>query len=284
MTIDYPDFSSPYAIAGLLGEGSPSGTPGGIFLTNFPQLQLTVTSLVLSAGGNETYPASGYYGINQPSYQGALSISTSGAGPATFAVVLNWLIGSVLVAQDYFQMWAGSVASPHVVQFKGPTKGVQLQVVLENTSAFSITVNNFALYQDSRQAPYDIWRTCYNSGPSYPGAAVNGAIPSILAGNVIGYAAPALAASASETYALPLWTGRCVLLVATTSNTTNGQVVLNNAADILVPGNFVNGFTNSTGQLTLVDITLPRSQCTAEIINKAAANETMNLSLIAAEY
>jgi hypothetical protein len=218
--------------------------------------------------------------VNQPSYDGYISISTSAAGPVYVTFNLNWLQNGIVIATEVWNIICGTAANPHIIFPKGPTKGDHLQIEIISFSA-NATLVGFQMYQHSRDYRFDDWRSVQCN--AFQGAS---APFSNAPGLELGYRIiAAQGAGATDNIALPLFAGRVRLEANTASGTNDLGITI---TDVGSPGT-TNGEvvyaakSDSTGNIN-ADINLPRSTVQISMHNGNAAAQETRWAVIIEEY
>lgn len=283
-TAEYPDWDTPQQHANRIAA---TGAP---LLNLKGMLTFNNTGLAIPALGIVTLPASGAFSIGQVSYEAVLQVSTLAGTATPVAVLFTWLdsTSGITVASQEFTFFAGSVASPHLVEGHGPSNSDQLVIQLINNSGANAISVSYAFLQSSRPRDTHLWRT--QNTPAIPGFTM---ASSFMRQNILCAESQALALNAGVNLLLPFYTGT-VRLFATTTDATgaNLQIILfYNSALITLNDDFPykalgnSGFSPG-GQSTLEaeNIVLARSQMSIQLFNKnAAAGETLTAHLVAQE-
>jgi hypothetical protein len=264
-------------LAALLASGSPSGTPGGVPLLNLDQQVTQQTTLVV--GSTTTL---GPFSIDQPSYVGALSFVNGAAGGASLTIFLNWTDGAGNnVHVDAINLWAGTGASPHIVMFEGPTRGTEVSITL--TVSASSTLNFYDFYQSSRIITKHQYRSNQWLASNVTGTVAGNGVP----GNVVAVCnASGLAAGGTTTFLLPMYIGRVMIYIQTSSGTSDMQCILRNAADPSAVGDQSLLLMNSTsaGIGFQNDVFLPYTQCSFSLHNGNAATKNLFAVITGTDY
>lgn len=271
-------------LASILATGAPGGTTGGIPL-------LVFGNNVLVNGANQNLPINtaqqyGPFTINQPSYDGYLSVTSSAAGGTPVLTILfAWTQGGVTLYQDLYYVYQGqNGAAAHTIRFKGPTKATSLTIFITPTGHSAI-LNQFQVMQHSRVYPYDIWRSESNS--QFQNAGASSQVGYDLAANILASVSPInIGAASSQILTLPLWVGRAQLQASSASSAADLTVTISSASETNVSnvGNVYQAISNGNGLISSVPIVLPRAQCQLTLKNGNAAAQNINFFLTIAEY
>jgi hypothetical protein len=262
-------------IAALIATGSPAGTPGGVPLLTNSQVVANAAAIAFSTG-TQTF---GPYAIDQPGYDVAIDVTSTIVGLAGISVTMQWndSVSGALMATEEWDLLPGPL-SANVVIGKGPTKGNQLTIRMVLTAGGPATIaGNMTVLQNSRVYTRDDWRMIATNAAT--GGFVT-ASPNIYAG-LLGSAHPNLATGAADTYVLPLFAGRVELYVATTSNTDDAFLTVQNVANPppspqMLSLSTVVGQTGGNPQIVI----LPKAQCTVTIRNENAGNQTVTWACV----
>jgi hypothetical protein len=253
----------------------------GVSLLSSPQLALQAAAAAVAVGTPVTEPASGYAAISQIGYDGVLQISALNTG-TVLNVVHSWYEAGVQVATDSFWIYPAEVVTPHLLYFRGPTKGSQLRVTF-TAYGNTVTIISYQIFQNSRVYESDIWRTV--SGASFLGPGIVASATFDTASNVIASLEEAtVAGGASVTLILPVWTGKARIALQSTSDVADASAAITAYSDQnITQGYAYYGFTDAQGVLD-DDVELPRAQCTLILTNGNVNPKNLSVGITAAEY
>jgi hypothetical protein len=265
-------------IAAWIAGGAVGATPGGVPLLTASNSLINAGSILLTTG-TQTF---GPFTITQPGYDIAIDITSTGAGLVGVGIIAQWndSVSGALVSEEEWDILPGPVGSFNNIIGTGPTKGNQLTLKMNVTNGGPVTVSGIiTLLQNSRIYKRDDWRMYLINGAT---GGLATASPD-LAANFLGSAHPNLAASGgNSTYVLPLYAGRISLSVASTSNTNDAFITVQQSANPS-PSPQIIAFPTAVGQSggATAIVTLPRQQCTVTINNENAAIKTVTWSAVA---
>lgn len=267
-------------------SGLSTGIPNGIAVTGVPLL--TKSTLVKNQGAISQAPGtqsnSATFSIQQIGYEIFLSVFAATNIAAYYRISLQWFdsgTGIQTGQEDYWIIPGPGSGSPHTIIGHGPTKGDQLVIVSENPaqSVGNNVTHSYVVLENSRDYQSDQWESL-----TFAGANITNTFADIFTG-CIASTNTSIGATSSVTRLLPLYNGLVTVVFSTTSGLTDGVLNIQQVADQSNGGALPNqtvlfGQTGSNGQLYVVNVALPSSQCQAVLTNNNAATKTFGLSVI----
>ena len=276
---------------------SPAQVAGQIAVTGAPPL---VFKQILSQGVGVSLPhasslirpVSGKISFNQPAYEFWFNVATLGAAAPVISVELQWFDSATGARTDdeLYYFYSGNV-NAHFIHGRGPTKGDQLVFIMTNYSTTIDATISWVGLQTSRTFTREFWHTIGQgiTQPAYPGLT---AAASDISSNTLSAETHVLGASGSLVIVLPLYTGTVRIFGTTTDATAgNSQWQIFNNTDAIGPTQIAGGANGQTSDsplgvksLYLADITLPRAQCSLQLVNgNTTTSQTLNTAIIAQE-
>lgn len=263
-----------------------TGIPNGIAITGVPALTKSTLvknqTAVSQAPGTQSSSAT--FSIEQPGYEIFLSTFAASNIAAYFRISLQWFdsgTGIQTGQEDYWIIPGPGSGSPHTIIGHGPTKGDQLVIVSENPaqSVGNNVTHSYVVLENSRDYQSDQWESL-----TFTGANITNTFANIFTG-CIASTNTSVNAGASIPRLLPLYNGLVTVVFSTTSGITDGILNIQQVADQSNAGAIPNetaffGQTGANGQLYVVNVALPSSQCQAVITNNNAAAKTFGLSIL----
>lgn len=283
---DFPDWTAPQAHATAI---STTGAPSLVF----KRLIDVLIGQSIAAASSITRPASGQFALNQPGYEIQLNVGTLGGTAPIVSVELQWFDSSFGARMDdeIYYFYSGNV-NGHQIHGRGPTKGDQVVVIIHNYSATSAVTVSYTLLQTSRVFTREFWKTIgpNATAPVFPGFTAATMNPS---SGALAVSTGSVAANGNTSLVLPLYTGTVAFTGLTTDTTAgNSEWDIVTATDQQVPQatvlagrNGESGFAaDGATSLYLPDVSLPRSQCTLNMLNhNATTTESLTGTMFARE-
>jgi hypothetical protein len=272
-------------IAALLATGDTSGTPGGVPLLNLYDLLTSSTSTNIAAGNEITL---GPFDISQISYEMLVEAGTGqNAAVAPISVIFNWTdshsgLQTSTQIYNFYSAYTGGGGAAHAVEGHGPSNADTLTVIIYSPDQ-AVTVA-YALLQSSRNYLRHEWRTQNNitNNTSFPTQTFISCQPSvnILAAQQTG----SLAVNGSITYLLPFYVGNASVYMHSATAAIGAQATLQDALTAFSSISIQKYSTIATGDLAPPGLaTLPRDQCSVEIVNGTTAASNIQFAMIAQE-
>jgi hypothetical protein len=254
----------------------------GVPLLSNQQTMVQLATTTVSVGTPVLLPASGFSTISQIGYDGVLEFSALTTG-TVLNVQHNWYEGGVQVAQDSFWIYPAAVVTPHLLYFRGPSKGSQL-IVKFTAYGNAVTIINYENFQNGRIYDSDLWRTI--SGATFLGPGIIATATFDTPSNVIVSQEEAAVAGGGGSVQLfmPLWTGKARITLQSTSNAADASVQITGFADQNITQGYVYyGFTNAEGVLN-DELVLPRAQCLMTVVNGNVNPKNLFFAITGEEY
>jgi hypothetical protein len=270
---DYPDWSVPQTSA------------DSIAATGVPLLTMQNSVGLFDVLVNPTSTVNiGTFPVTQPSYEISISSAESGAGVwAPMFCEMLWYddTATVILAEETWYFWPGTVGSDHVVVGKGPTKGTQVSVSLTNTSASGAYTASGGVYQRSHIYTRDVWQS-----QSYPASmSASPVAPADPDALMLAGISVSLGAGVSNTWELPLWAGLVSLNVGTASNASDAIAIIQSSTDPNAAGlnqRTARFLSDATGTIN-AQFALGRSQNRITLTNNNATTRQLVASLYAVD-
>jgi hypothetical protein len=262
--------------------------PTNISTTGAPLLNLynllTEGTANIGLGDSTTL---GPFTISQIGYEFIIELGTAqDTNAAEVSINFQWsdsASGLVTAVQTFnaYAAYTGGSGPSHQVEGHGPSNADTLFVYVTATSQ-PVEVY-YALLQTSRVYGRHDWRTQNPSGvaitfPTMTYVSCNPAC-NILAGQATGN----LTENESISYLLPLYVGTGSIWFNTGTQVTGGAALLQDAFNVLSSSTLQRWKSASNGDQSPTPISLPRDQCTIEMLNGTTGTTAMTLGIIAQE-
>lgn len=265
MTTDWPDDNpSAHRALAIFNQTVPLGVASNLIDTR---------TITIPNGTSDTF---GPFPVGQVSHEFAISFGATSGSIATLKAKFTWsdIATGIVTDTDEFGIRAGTVAAPHVLRIFGRSKGNQCTLTLDNAGTGFTADITYVWVQQSRIYEREVFRTLtwgQNAGDNHP----NFNMPE----NVIAQSLLTVAAGQEVTRNLPAWTGMVSLAAATTSGTSDCEMIVVDQGPL---GETVyDDFTNSKGRIN-AQFPLPRSQCQLQVINGSASSRGITVAMIIA--
>jgi hypothetical protein len=263
-----------------------TGTP---LIVNRQYLLNQTVATAIGVGDTVIFPSSGTIPVGQVGYDGLITISAAGATTLLVPceIIVTWYDNGVVIDSQVYNVYAGqSTTSPHQIYIKGPTRGTAFSISFTNNSGTTSFTVQCQIFQNSRVYLFDLWRTIV--GVFLAGTtALNLLGDYETSGNYVLVLPPSsVGAGDTNSYVMPLYTGKVNISAATASLTTDMQVSLSNPiSPAAVQGAIINVFSNSQGFVSpITELGLPKDQLTANMHNGNAAIKNLSITIIGTDY
>lgn len=257
----------------IAGTGAP--------LIHGVQNVFSATNVALPANNTQFFPgASAQTTVVGISYEGFVTLSGA-VNPTSIDIDFSWYENGILVYEERRWFYVGTVASPHSIFFKGPSKGSSVNVSIGG-AVNATTIVAFQFNTSSRPTDKDEWRTL--SGQFQSGAANGTGVYDLAKNLILAYNFPAQAAGNTQVLCLPYWEGKFSLDANTGSNTTDLQVIMDDIPTVGDNTSWFNRKSDASGFLEVTESFMPRTQQKISIRNANAAAETINCFLVTNQY
>jgi hypothetical protein len=269
-------------IAALLATGSAAGAPGGVPLLNLYNSLADASGTVITTGNQVVL---GPFTVSQIAYEFVLSLATlQNTAVAPVTVDFTWTdstSGLKTADQNYgiYAAYTGGGGPAHLIEGHGPSNADTVTVTIFNAGAQSVTVS-YALLQSSRNYLRHEWRTQTPAGNiAFPTMTYISCVPAanILAGQTSGSLN-----NSSTTYLLPFYVGSAQLWGSIAVAANAGSFLLLDTIRSL-SNTVLARWKTSSGDVSPVQIMLPRDQCQLEMSNGTATASTMSVGIVAQE-
>lgn len=264
--LDYPDWTAPQAHAdAIAATGAPLLTLPG---------SLVSSAMVLGPG---LTGSTALFTIDQPCYEIRLDPFQSGAGAAgPLLIQLTWVDVSSLTNSDAesWYIWPGTGSGGHLIFGKGPVKGAQLFLLMQNFSAGATYTVNYKIFARSHLYTRDDLRSGVRA------STVSGANLPVIdpTSGLLAFRNVNLGAGLGDTTELPLYNGMIMLSANTASNTGDLTITVQDSANPNAEGlggAFWVQKTDANGLYT-GQVMLPKYQCNIRMVNGNAAAKIAN--------
>lgn len=261
------------------GTGAPDF--GGSALIQAEQIVLTEVTQTLSFGTSKSFTVP----VTRPAYLMRLELqnTTDTTTIMPVAVQMAWTDTASGIVLDFQQwnMFAADDTGKHIVVCKGPCAGNDLTITIFNNALTAATLTySIYLAETGQYFTQHDWRTQDQVIPKFPGYLqpnshnISG-VPLILDHISV-------PAGASQTYAMPLYSGPATLTINISSGGGDDEFVLINGSDVRSAFNalwYVESPTAEGGYPT--QIFLPRTQGLLQIANFKTIAEEISFTIIA---
>lgn len=288
-TQDYPDWSPPaeqmleadygvtQQIAALIATGSPTGSPGGVPLLNGAKQAYIQQNHVVPSGlfSSPIVPltAPGYFAHFE-------ALANAASTNPFFGIEMRWLdpTANFIMGSEKWVIPASSVAAGAVVVGKGPIKGTQLEVLIDNFDPVNTMTIQALVLETTQYIARDDWRSIVHG--SIPGFTIrNSDEPSLI---LVQQSALTFSAGVSRTVLMPLYAGQVAIDV--TLSAAENVLVEVLAVDPVI-GSDTLVFSNVSSALNQGPFiaTLPRTPCKLVLTNNGAAATDITCGVVAVE-
>lgn len=272
-------------IAALIGTGSPSGSPGGVPLTNLHNSLLNQNSTTLAPLTSTSTSVT----FTQVGYEFIISLRMPAATTVPWIEVqLIWSDSAtgLVLWMDNMKLPAGnSSLGPNEFIGRGPAIGDTLQIQIGNADPAQTLTYFYSIFQISQNvAGYSTMRSNMPSGVGFsvPGYTVPDFYdPAAL---ILGARNPNIAAGATDNTLLPMHKGKARFYADTSSGAADLQVLLFVEGIGVGSQRLLEQISNNQGFLGPTEIVLPGYPVQVGLTNNNAAAKTLRYMMMIEEY